>query len=362
MMGFQTLASNKIDDLKWNEFIASVPFGHHVQTSLWGQVKATLNWKTERILVTDQNGHITAGAQILIRSMTPLFTVAYLTKGPVLSSEDPSMAKTIIQYAIQISRKNHAQILAIQPPNNGTSIMLPLSECGFQPSSLELAPVASLIVDLTPGENQLLDQMKRQTRQNIHRSEREGIVVRVGGVDDLAAFYRLHTATSLRQKFAPYPFKYFQKLWDIFEPHGHIKLFIAEYNHVPVSVLLTIPFGNTVIAKIFGWSGDYAQLRPNDAIFWNAIKWSKIHGYNYFDFEGIDVNGAKAILAGNSLPETLRHSPDFLKLGFGGQVVLYPPAYDMVYNPIFQWVYKMASPKIGGQSIPSQVIDRLRKL
>jgi lipid II:glycine glycyltransferase (peptidoglycan interpeptide bridge formation enzyme) len=137
---------------------------------------------------------------------------------------------------------------------------------------------------------------------------------------------------------------------------------MAEFNQVPISSLLVIPFGNTVIAKILGWSGEYSNLRPNDAIFWCAIRWSKLHGYRYFDLEGIDIGGAKAILAGNSLPEFLQHSPDFLKLGFGGQVVLYPPAYDMVYNPVFRWIYHKASPKVGGHSIPSQVMDRLRKL
>ncbi|MBE0681813.1 MAG: peptidoglycan bridge formation glycyltransferase FemA/FemB family protein [Anaerolineales bacterium] len=361
-MGFQIQVSNEINDLKWNEFVASVPSGHHVQTSLWGQVKAILDWRAERILITEQDGRIVAGAQILMRPFAHLFTVAYITKGPVLAREDSACAEIIIQTAIQIGRENHAQMLAIQPPNNGTAMISLLSECGFESSSLELAPVASIVIDLAPNENQLLSQMKRQTRQNIHRSEREGIAVREGNASDLNIFYSLHIATSQRQKFVPYSLKYFRHLWDVFEPHGYISLFIAEYNHVPISALLTIPFGNTVIAKILGWSGEFSQLRPNDAIFWHAIKWSKLHGYRYFDFEGIDVDGAKAILAGNSLPESIQHSPDFLKLGFGGQVVLYPPAYDMVYNPVFQWIYKKTSPKVGGQSLPSQVLERLRKL
>jgi peptidoglycan pentaglycine glycine transferase (the first glycine) len=204
--------------------------------------------------------------------------------------------------------------------------------------------------------------MKRQTRQNIQRSEREGITIQEGNESDLNTFYELHIASSQRQKFSVYPLKYFQKIWDTFQPYGFVKIFLAEYHQAPVSTLLIIPFGNTVIAKFLGWSGEYAQFRPNDALFWHAIRWSKVHGYKRFDFDGINVSGAKAILAGNSLPEDLKHSPDFLKLGFGGQVVLYPPAYDMVYNPVLQWMYKKASPQVGGSSIPSRVMDRLRKI
>jgi len=323
-------------------------------------VKAINNWKAIRILITKEE-QIIAGAQLLIRSITPLFAVAYLTKGPVLIEEDPSIAKTIIRDVIHISQENHIQLLAIQPANNGAAISSLLLECGFQPSSLELAPAASLVLDLTPTEDEILSQMKRQTRQNIRRSEREGITVRDGNATDMDTFYRLHVATARRQRFPPYSLQYFQRLWDVFEPYDHIGLFLAEYNGVPISALLIIPFGNTVIAKILGWSGEYSQLRPNDAIFWHVIRWSKLHDYRYFDFEGIDPQGAKAILAGNSLPESLQHSPDFLKLGFGGQVVLYPPAYDMVYNSMFRWIYKKASPRVGGRSATSQLMDRLRK-
>jgi lipid II:glycine glycyltransferase (peptidoglycan interpeptide bridge formation enzyme) len=312
--------------------------------------------------MTESDGCIVAGAQLLIRSFTPLFQVAYLTKGPVLSNDDPALAEEIIRYAIQVNRENHAQILVIQPPNTDTITSSVLSKYGFCSSSLELAPVASIVIDLAPNESELLGKMRRQTRQNIQRSEREGITVRDGSVDDLNTFYRLHIASSRRQKFPVYPLKYFQKLWDVFQPHGFLRIFIAEYNHVPVSTLLTIPFGNTVIAKFLGWSGEYPQFRPNDAVFWHAICWSKRNGYRYFDFDGINVEGAKAILADESLPESLKHSPDFLKLGFGGRVVLYPPAYDTVYNPILHWIYKKASPEVGGRSIPSQVMDRLRKL
>lgn len=361
-MRLQINVSSESNDLKWNQFIACAPSGHHVQTSLWGQVKAVLNWKAERIMITEPGGCIVAGAQILIRSFTPLFHVAYLTKGPVLLNNDLALAQEMIRHVIEISREHHAQILAIQPSNNGAGILPILSAYGFCPSSLELAPVASIVVDLGPDEHELLSRMKRQTRQNIQRSEREGITVREGNISDLDIFYTLHIASSKRQNFVVYPLKYFQKLWDVFEPHDSIKIFIAEYNHVPVTTLLIIPFGNTVIAKFLGWSGKYAQFRPNDAIFWHAIRWSKLHGYKYFDFDGINVEGAQAILAGQSLPETLKHSPDFLKLGFGGQVILYPPAYETVYNPVFNWLYKKASPQVGGRSIPSQVMDRLRKL
>ena len=108
-------------------------------------------------------------------------------------------------------------------------------------------------------------------------------------------------------------------------------------------------------------SKPHADRRPNEAVFWAAIQWAKAHGYRCFDFEGIDPAGARAVLRGEGLPESLQHSPDFFKLGFGGQVILYPEAYDQVHNPILRWVYRKASPRVGGQSAASKLMDYLRK-
>lgn len=356
----QVRISDEINAPDWDAFLTSVPGGHHVQTSLWGQVKSLLGWRSIRIVATHQ-GQIMAGAQLLLRSMPFIGTVAYLTKGPVCALGDISVAELIIDDVCRFSRARHVQLLAIQPPDNGHAMSQMLSTRGFHPSSLELAPTATVLIDLAPDLNDILAQMKRQTRQNIRRGERQGISIHEGTKDDLHDFYELYKATSQRQEFPVYPEEYYARMWQVFEPHGYIKLLLAKYGTEVVSALLLVPFGNTVIAKILGWSGLHGDCRPNEAVFWASIQWAKSHGYLCYDFEGINPIGAKAVLNGKTLPESLRHSPDFFKLGFGGQVVLYPEAYNRVSNPIMSWFYRKASPKIGGHSIPSKLMDRLRK-
>ena len=252
--------------------------------------------------------------------------------------------------------------LAVQPPNNGQEISPLLRALNFSPCSLDLAPTASIILDLDAEPDQLLKGMKRQTRQNIHRGELAGLKVRDGSEGDLEAFYHLHQSTAKRQGFYPYSLEYYRAMWKVFQPVGGIGLVIAEHDEKPISALLLIPFGDTVIAKILGWSGERAELRPNDAVFWNAILWSKQRGYCHFDFEGIDLQGARAVLESGSLPDKLQHSPDFFKLGYGGHVVLYPPAFDLVPNPLLRWAYKKLSPQVGGESTISHIVDKIRKL
>lgn len=358
---FTIKVSSDANDPEWDSFLANTPGGHHVQTSLWGRVKALNHWEAFRVIARAQ-GKIIGGAQVLFRSLAPLAGIAYLTKGPVVADNNLELAEVIIKHAARLCKQRHALLFAVQPANNGYEIAAHLPAWGFQPSALELAPVASLVLDLTPPIETILANMKRQTRQNIRRSKQAGMTVREGGADDLDAFYEFHAATSKRQGFLPYSKQYYAHMREVFEPRGHFKLFMTEWNGEKISGLLVISFGDTVLAKILGWSGTHPDLRPNDCLFWNVIQWSRVNNYRYFDFEGIELDGARAVLTGQSLPASLQHSPDFFKLGYGGQVTIFPAAFEMIPNPVLNWAYKKASPTVGGHTTASRLMDRLRKV
>jgi lipid II:glycine glycyltransferase (peptidoglycan interpeptide bridge formation enzyme) len=147
----------------------------------------------------------------------------------------------------------------------------------------------------------------------------------------------------------------------LFEPNHNFQLLFAEVAGEPVSVLLLIPFGDTVLAKRNGWSGKHRELKPNDLIYWAGIQWSRQNGYHYFDLEGVDRTGAMTILAGKPLPDHLRECYDQLKYRYGGQVVLYPEAYDLIrLNPILYFLYTHLRFEVGTSAFISKILDLLR--
>jgi len=323
-------------DPEWDAFVLSQPIGHHVQTSLWGQVKSTLGYRTLRIIIYE-NGSIVAGGQFLIRQLMPFVTIAYMSKGPILATREPSLVQIIIEELKQVAQTNNFLVIALQPTDSDQEFEAYLTNQGFRPSWLELAPTATIIHDLTNDTQDILKQMKRQTRQNIKRSKREGIATREGTEADLPTFYQLHVTTSQRQGFTPYPEEYFTRMWQVFSEQNLISLILAEYQNTPVSALLLVSFGETVIPKTLGWSGEHGKRRPNDAVFWAAIQWAKDQGFHYFDMEGIDREGAELKLAGQPLPEELRRTPDFFKLGYGGKVTLFPRSHYFVPSRLLRW-------------------------
>lgn len=353
--------SESSDDPAWDEFVACAPGGHHVQTSLWSQIRAVQGWKVLRIIVTREED-IVGGVQLLTRSMPLIGAAAYVTKGPLCAPDDQALLNLVLDELKQACRAHHIRYLIVQPPNNGQHIVAHLTQRGFRPMAIGATSEATTLIDLSKSLDEILAQMHSKNRRNIRRSEREGITVREGSTEaDLDIFYDLHLATSKRRQFVPFPRTYFAQMWKVMRPYEYITLMFSEYRGGAVSAVLLVPFGDTVIAKVNGWSGQHDRCRPNEAVFWGAIRWAKEHGFRYFDLDGIDPAAAHAVLNNQPIAEDSRYSPTFFKLMFGGQVTLFPPSYDYVLNPVLRWAYRAASPLLRGDSILLWVAAQLRK-
>lgn len=306
-VGYQVRVFHETEDPDWDAFQAQTPGGHHVQTSLWAQVKALLGWQAVRVVVT-QGEQIVAGAQLLMRPLPLVGTIGYVPKGPLSALDDPVLKELVVNELQQVAKAHRIQLLVIRPADSSEAFAHQLRRWGFRPSPITVVPTATLLIDLTKELDDILAQMKRATRYGIRRSLREGITVREGTERDLPTFYRLLVATCQRQQFSPSPEEYSVKMWRLLRPYGYIRLFLAEDGDEAVSAHLIVPFGDTVLAKRGGWSGRHGRRHPNRVLHRTVIKWAKAQGYRYYDFEGIDLRAARAIVHGEPLSDSLTQS------------------------------------------------------
>ncbi len=355
----QVWLSRKVEDPNWDAFLALTPGGHHLQTSLWAQVKAAVGWRAARVIVTGSDG-IVAGGQMLIRPLPLVGSVGYMPRGPVVISDDPKIERILMHQLHRMARAHRVQYMVVQPPLGGEPLACRLPEWGFRPSRVSAVPTATVLIDLSKGLDDLLARMKEQTRKNIRRGLHRGIVVREGTESDLHTVYRLVVATSERQKGPVYPEAHIRELWRVFHPRGYLKLFVAEHEGEVVSIQIVIPFKDTVSFKTFGWSGKHANFKPNDVLLYKAFEWAASAGYRYCDLEGIEMTAANALLCGQRLPEEIRQTPTYFKLGFGGQVTLFPGSYDYVSNPALRWSYNTFYPFVATSPIMSKVMNSIR--
>lgn len=355
---YRVSLSNNLEDPAWDAFVAGTPGGHHVQTSLWAQVKASIGWSFERVVIR-QGTEIAGGAQVLMRPLALGRTVGFVSKGPLLVEGDSHLAQLVLESLLDLVRRHHVQSLIVQPAIQSQSLVDAMADHGFRPTSIEVAPTATVIIDLKPPLQQILSGMKRSTRYNIRLSQRRSVAVREGDFDDLATYYRLLLDTARRKQFSVFPEEYYRAMWRIMEPHGYLKLFIAEFEGQVLAAMIAVPFGDTLLNKLSVWSGEQGQVKPNEALQWAAIEWARSHGYRYYDLEGIEPDVARRAVE-QQPPDPMDDPLSRFKLGFGGRVTLLPSATFYIANPILRQAAPYVLSRLSGQSLLKRTLSHLR--
>ena len=345
-------------DSKWDGFLAKHPAGHHVQSSLWSAVKAAGGWSTKRITISEE-ADLLGGAQLLFRKIKLVGKVGYIPKGPVLIDGKEELAPQLLRKILELAEQLRIRVLFIQPPAYSGQVNH-LADFGFASCPVETAPTATSLINLDESFDSILSRMRKGMRNQVRRSQKRGIVVREGTRDDLRTFHRLLTATGNRRGFSTFELSYFESMWDILEPAGWMKLFLSELDGEPVSAQVCVAFGDTVVAKQIGWSGEHRRLHPNEALDWFTIQWAKANDYRYYDLEGIDRPAAQALMDGQQVPEVFTGTPTAYKLRLGGEIQVYPTAYCRVANPLARFIYNRVGSQIADSSLFQKAVGQIR--
>lgn len=331
-------ATTTVAPLEWDCFLESVPDSHHLQSSLWADLKSPSGWQASRIALR-RCGQIVAGLQILHRPVSKFGRVGYAPRGPVFFGDDPRLAPRLMAELGTLVRTNQLRYLTVQPPREGARFVRELTAEGFCPTPFQVAPTATVLIDVQRPSEVLLANLRSGTRRAVRAGLAGELKVRAGGESDLPAFHSLLVATGQRHGFTPDALGYFQRMWRLFAPSDDIVLFLAERDGEPVAGELDITFGDTLVSKRAGWSGKHGKLHPNALVVWTALNWARERGLRYYDMEGFDPDLAHALARGEAFPDEAKRSHHWFKLGFGGKLILLPDNYEIIRVPLLGWAH-----------------------
>ena len=119
--------------------------------------------------------------------------------------------------------------------------------------------------------------------RSIKKAEKAGVTVREArGESDLRAFYALYARTMRRRRVLPRP--YAQLLCaPRMLPEDVFRLFLAEHGGRIVAGALWHSFGSTLDLLYNGSDERAFNLRPNHALYWDAIRWATERGKTELD-------------------------------------------------------------------------------
>ena len=263
--------------------------------------------------------------------------------GPLTDWSDLKTLKAIFAKIASIGKKEHCVFVRVRPQLNATPENLKLLEkLGLKKSPMHLAAEHTVMLDLRQTEEQLLADMRRQTRYEVRRANKLGITVEKSNSKELFdEFHRVQLKTAKRQGFIPPNLKvlmaereaFGDKIWIYVAKTSDIK---EENEQKGAPMKVPQNWGSEPIAYGLiigsGKEADYYEAASTDlnrklpgayALLWTAMKDLKMAGYERFNLWGIAPAGQ---------PKHRYAGVTTFKTGFGGEIVEYVPAHDLVLS------------------------------
>ncbi len=332
-MSQETLVREIHDPVVWNRIVESLPGANLLQSHGWGELKRRYGWVPIRLALVE-GARIAAAAQMLLRQLPGgLVRMAYVPRGPLVDPADQERLAGFLAALAQRARAGRAMFLRLEPPwPDDPTVVAVLRACDFQPTTQTIQPQRTLLIDLTPNEDDLLAAMNTKTRYNIRLAIRKEVEVWEGTAATIPDWYALMEETARRNRFGIHSLGYYQDVWECLAPARSLKLFLAYYAGELLAGIMVSKFADTA-TYLYGASSDrHRERMPNYLLQWEAMRWAKAQGCTAYDLWGIpDEDEA-------TLEEQFMSHSDGLwgvyrfKRGFGGRNVRYVGAFDQVFS------------------------------
>lgn len=312
----------------WDSYVAESPYGHILQSWEWGEIKERTGWRAIRLALC-RGSEMRGAAQILLRPLPyRLGTLAYVPKGPVIDYHDPAAVNSMIGALTDLARAERVISLKLEPevlePSPVTAALLRLGLVPAPPVQMR----SSIWVDLSAPEPAIMARQKQKTRYNIRLAGKKGVTVREGQIEDLDGWYQMYLETARRDGFSVHALEYYRIVLQTLQPPGMARLLLAEHEGDLLAGIIVFTFGRTAQYMYGASSNEKRNLMAPYLLQWEGMRWARSRGAIVYDLWGI--------------PDRLQESEDLWgvyrhKRGYGGQIVRYIGAFDLVQAPLLHF-------------------------
>lgn len=333
-----------LDVRRWDAFVAGRRDGHLLQTSRWGQLKASFGWQAEQLALASQ-GDIVAGAQLLIRRLPWGQSLAYVPKGPLVGWRQAELVGPLLEELRAAARRRRAALLKLEPDLVDSPLLDLLIESYGLSRGQAAQPRSTIHVDLGQGLDAALAGMKQKWRYNVRLAGRRGVVIRPGSASDLPDVHRLIVETGQRDDFGVHESAYYQRAYELFAGDGTAQWLLAEVGDKLLGAVVVFALGSKSWYMWGASSGEERQRMPNHALQWAAMQWAHARHCQHYDLWGIpDEVGAEpeAWDDGHAERQDGLWGVYRFKQGFGGRIVRYTGAWDLPISSAGYRLYQAA--------------------
>ncbi len=319
-----------IDKDLWNNCLVTFPYTTLFLSWAWTEYEKLIGSKFETWGIFDdaaQEEHLVGILPInIVRAKRGKYL--HLRHAPLIDWENKGVVQTVVKFLKDKAKKEKVDFIRISPLlKNTLDNQLNLQRLGFR-KALTHARDAELtvIIDLKKSTDQILAEMRKNTRNLIHKAEKIGVTVANTNIpESFEEFEKVYQDTVQRQKWTAYAPAHIKKEFEIFAKEGKAYMFTARYNNETISAAIFIVQQNQVIYHHSGSLTKYRDIPAAYLLHWEAIKYFKNLGLEIYNFWGVS-------------PQENRKHPwhglSLFKRGFTHTELEFLHAHDLIITPL----------------------------
>jgi hypothetical protein len=255
-----------IDPLKyrgWDNLILSHPDYSFFHSSIWAEVlKKSYGYTPLYFVAFGDNG---------ISALLPVMEVKSILTGrrgvslpftdhcPPIINGSVSFEE-VFHFAVEHGRKSGWKTLELRGGQEYLNI---------EPSEIYLGHTLSL----SKGEQLLFKELRDSTKRNIKKAMGEGVEVKISDQpESIEQFYHLNSVTRKRHGLPPQPFSFFKNVLELVIKKGHGIVVVAFYEGEAIAASVFFHLGTKAVYKYGASDLKYQNLRANNLVMWEAIR------------------------------------------------------------------------------------------
>lgn len=128
-------------------------------------------------------------------------------------------------------------------------------------------------------------------RRSIRKAEKSALSIEISqSLDSIRAYYHLHCRTRKRHGLPPQPFKFFLNIHRQILSQNLGMVISARQNDRMIASAMFFHSGSEALYKFGASDPRFQDLRPNNLVMWEAIKWCARHGKKLLDLGRTSVS------------------------------------------------------------------------
>jgi CelD/BcsL family acetyltransferase involved in cellulose biosynthesis len=141
-------------------------------------------------------------------------------------------------------------------------------------------------------ENELYQRISSTSRRNLKAADRNNVrVVASTELDGVHAFHRLHVRLRKNKyRLLAQPVEFLERIWQHFTGDDAVITLLAEVDGEIAAGAMYLVWGNTLYYKFGASLAEYLPMRPNDALYWSALKLALGRGLGSVDWGISDLD------------------------------------------------------------------------